>query len=73
MKECKETLDRVSQKKDQLAVYFCEESKNLKLEELFKQLQSFVTDLNGAKEVHFAIPIIMKVSDPIAHKTNHVG
>ena len=49
-KECKETLDRISQKKTQLELYFCEQS-SIKLEDLLKQLLSFVTDLNDARKV----------------------
>ena len=51
MEECEATFNRISEKKKELAIYFCEESEKLKLEELFQQLRDFVRDVNHAREV----------------------
>ena len=52
MKKCEEILERISEKKEQLAVYFCcEDSRNFKLEKLLEHLLSFIIEVNKAREV----------------------
>ena len=51
MKNCKEILGRISEKKEQLAVYFCEDSRKLKLEEVLKHLLTFIAEINEARKV----------------------
>ena len=51
MKKFKEILRRISEKKEQLAAYFCEDPSNLKLKELLEDLLSFIIEFNKAREV----------------------
>ena len=63
MKKCKEIVGRILEKKEQLAVYFCEDSRNLKLEKLLEHLLSFIIEFNKAREVmHLHVKIIKGVS-----------
>ena len=49
LRKCREIHGRILKKKEQLAIYFCEDSSDLKLEKLLKHLFSFITDFNQAR------------------------
>ena len=51
LKKCEDILGRTSKKKEQLAVYFCEDPRTLELDKLLTCLLTFITEFNKAIEV----------------------
>lgn len=45
------TLDKLTEKMNQVAEFFCQETKKFKLEELFGDLLSFLRELENAQKV----------------------
>ena len=49
------TLDKVTQKMNTVAEFFCQEIKKFKLEELFVDLLNFLKELENAQKVKYYI------------------
>lgn len=55
--DLKISLDQVTEKMNQVAVFFCQEVKKFKLEELFGDVLSFLRELENAQKVYVTTTI----------------